>query len=44
VKKAGCTDALFAFEISHREHWDSDFKIIPDLKESVDYFRAVIKE
>jgi sugar phosphate isomerase/epimerase len=44
VKKAGCTDALFAFEISHREHWDTDFKIIQDLKESVDYFRAVIKE
>ncbi|MDR2185927.1 MAG: sugar phosphate isomerase/epimerase [Treponema sp.] len=44
VKKAGCTDALFAFEISHREHWDTDFRIIQDLKESVDYFRAVITE
>jgi sugar phosphate isomerase/epimerase len=44
VKKAGCIDALFAFEISHREHWDTDFRIIQDLKESVDYFRAVIKE
>jgi sugar phosphate isomerase/epimerase len=42
AKKAGCTDALFAFEISHREHWDSEFKIIADLKESVDYFRPVI--
>jgi sugar phosphate isomerase/epimerase len=42
VKKAGCTDALFAFEISHREHWDSEFKIIAELKESVDYFRPVI--
>jgi sugar phosphate isomerase/epimerase len=44
VKKAGCTDSLFAFEISHREHWDTDFKIIGDLKESVDYFRPVITE
>jgi sugar phosphate isomerase/epimerase len=44
VKKAGCTDALFAFEISHREHWDTDFRIIQDLKESVDYFRPVIPE
>jgi sugar phosphate isomerase/epimerase len=44
VKKAGCTDALFAFEIAHREHWDTDFRIIGDLKESVDYFRAVIQE
>ena len=44
VKKSGCTDALFAFEISHREHWDTDFRIIADLKESVDYFRPVISE
>ena len=44
VKKSGCNDALFAFEISHREHWDTDFRIIADLKESVDYFRPVISE
>jgi sugar phosphate isomerase/epimerase len=44
VKKAGCTDALFAFEISHREHFDTDFRVIQDLKESVDYWREVIKE
>jgi sugar phosphate isomerase/epimerase len=44
VKKAGCTDALFAFEIAHREHWDTDFRIIADLKESVDYFRTVIRK
>jgi sugar phosphate isomerase/epimerase len=43
VKKAGCTNALFAFEISHREHWDTEFRIIEDLKESVDYFRPVIE-
>lgn len=42
AKKGGCTDALFAFEISHREHWDTDFRIIQDLKESVDYWRPVI--
>jgi sugar phosphate isomerase/epimerase len=44
VQKAGCTDALFAFEIGHREHWDTDFRVIPDLKESAAYWRAVIKE
>ncbi|MDR0602093.1 MAG: sugar phosphate isomerase/epimerase, partial [Treponema sp.] len=44
VKKSGCTDALFAFEISHREHWDTDFRIIEDLKESAAYFRPVIPE
>ncbi|MDR2619220.1 MAG: sugar phosphate isomerase/epimerase [Treponema sp.] len=44
VKKAGCTGALFAFEISHREHWDTDFRIIQDLKESAAYFRPLIPE
>jgi len=44
VKKSGCTDTLFAFEISHREHWDTDFRIIRDLKESVDYFRPLIPD
>jgi sugar phosphate isomerase/epimerase len=44
ARTAGCTDALFAFEISHREHWDTDFRIIQDLKESVEYFRPVITE
>ena len=44
IKKAGCTDALFAFEISHREHWDIEFRIIQDLKESADYFRPVMTE
>jgi sugar phosphate isomerase/epimerase len=44
VKKSGCTDALFAFEISHREHWDTDFNVIRDLKASVDYWRPVLPE
>jgi sugar phosphate isomerase/epimerase len=42
AKKGGCIDALFAFEISHREHWDTEFRIMRDLRESVDYFRPVI--
>jgi sugar phosphate isomerase/epimerase len=44
VKKAGARDVFFAFEISHREHCDTEFRIIQDLKESVDYFRPVISE
>jgi len=44
VKKAGCKDSFFAFEISHREHYDSEFKIISDLKESVKYWRQFIAE
>jgi sugar phosphate isomerase/epimerase len=44
VKKTGAQDIFFAFEISHREHWDTEFHIIRDLKESVEYFRPVIAE
>jgi sugar phosphate isomerase/epimerase len=44
VKKAGCTDTLFALEISHREHWDTDFRIVEDLKASVDYWRPFIQD
>jgi len=44
VKKAGAEDILFAFEVSHREHWDTEFRIIPDLRESAAYFRPVIVE
>ena len=44
VEKAGCTDILFAFEISHREHFDSEFRIIEDLKESARYWRQFVAE
>jgi sugar phosphate isomerase/epimerase len=44
VRKSGCSDCLFAFEISHREHYDSEFRIISDLKESVNYWRRFIPE
>jgi Sugar phosphate isomerases/epimerases len=44
VAKSGNKDCLFAFEISHREHYDYEFKIIPDLQESVKYWRQFIKE
>jgi len=43
VEKSGCTDSLFAFEISHREHHDTEPKIIPELRESVKYWRKFIK-
>ena len=42
--ESGCDDALFALEISHREHWDTDGLVVPDLKESVDYWRQYIEE
>ncbi|MCL2111873.1 MAG: sugar phosphate isomerase/epimerase [Clostridiales bacterium] len=42
ARKAGCEDTLFAFEISHREHWDTDGLVVSDLKESVDCWREHI--
>lgn len=42
LEKSGATDALLAFEISHREHFDTEFKVIEDLKESVDYWRPYV--
>lgn len=43
LEKSGVKDALLIFEISHREHRDSDFRIIEDLKESVNYWRQYIE-
>ena len=44
ARESGCEDALFAFEISHREHWDTDNRVVPDLKESAEYWRQYIKD
>jgi sugar phosphate isomerase/epimerase len=44
LKISGATDALLAFEISHREHYDTDFRVIQDLKESVAYWRPYVNE
>ena len=32
------------FEISHREHYDTEFRIIPDLQESVQYWKKALEE
>ena len=42
--RANTQEALLLFEISHREHWDTDFRIIEDLKASVDYWRPYVPE
>ena len=44
LEKSGCTETILMFEISHREHWDTEFRIIPDLAESVKYWRRWVKE
>jgi len=47
IEKSGATESQLiqlVFEISHREHRDTDFRIIEDLKSSVDYWRPYVKE
>jgi len=44
LRKSGSTDSLLCFEISHREHHDTDSRIIDDLKESVRYWRQFVSE
>jgi len=44
VRESGNTDVLFALEISHREHWDTDGLVISDLKESAEHWRRYVKE
>jgi len=43
LEKSGATEALLIFEISHREHMDSDYRIIEDLRASVDYWKPFIE-
>jgi len=44
LQKSGAKEALLLFEIIHREHYDTDFRVIEDIKTSVDYWREWIKE
>jgi len=44
LEKSGCEKTMLIFEIGHREHWDTDFRIVGDLAESVRYWRKWVKE
>jgi len=44
LEKSGCAETILMFEISHREHWSTDAKIIGDLAESVRYWRKWVQE
>lgn len=44
LEKTGLEEALMLFEISHREHADTDTRVIRDLKGSVDYWRPYIAD
>ncbi len=43
MEKSGCNSSLLMFEIGHREHYDSEFKIIDELRQSVDYWKEWVK-
>jgi D-erythrulose 1-phosphate 3-epimerase len=42
LKKSGCKETILMFEIGHREHWDTDTRIIEDTRESVKYWRQFV--
>jgi len=44
MEQAGVEEAILMFELSHREHWDTEGKILPDHKASVDYWRQFVKD
>jgi len=44
IEQSGAEEAELVFELSHREAWSTEFRIIRDHKESVDYWRRFIKD
>ena len=44
LEQSGCEEALLHFELSNREHWDTDGLVISDHEESVAYWRQYIKD
>lgn len=43
IRKSGCEKSLLMFEIGHREHYDTEFRVVEDLKASADYWRQYVK-
>ncbi|MFC3798001.1 sugar phosphate isomerase/epimerase family protein [Cohnella sp. GCM10012308] len=44
IEQSGATEAEIVFEISHREAWSTEFRIIQDHRESVAYWRRFIAQ
>lgn len=44
LAESGCQETLLLFELSHREHWDTDGLVIADHKASVAYWRQYVKD
>ena len=44
LEQSGCEEALLHFELSHREHWDTDGRVVEDHRVSVEYWRQYVKD
>ena len=44
LEKSGCKETILMFELSHREHWDTDGLVVQDHRESVDYWRQFVHD
>ncbi len=44
INASGAKDVVLLFEISHRERYPMESRVVDDLKESVEYWRKYIKE
>jgi len=44
LEKAGVDDVILLLEVSHRERYPAEGRVLSDLKESVEYWRMYIKE
>ncbi|THF82252.1 sugar phosphate isomerase/epimerase family protein [Cohnella fermenti] len=44
IEQSGAKEAELVFELSHREAWSTEFRIIQDHKESVAYWRQFVKD
>lgn len=43
MREAGVSECTLLLEISHRERWPSDYTVVADLKESVEYWRPAVE-
>ncbi|GMU94119.1 MAG: hypothetical protein AMXMBFR4_31770 [Candidatus Hydrogenedentota bacterium] len=43
MREAGMEDCTLLLEISHRERWPTDYRVVDDLKESVAYWRPAVE-
>ncbi|MGB9682254.1 MAG: sugar phosphate isomerase/epimerase family protein [bacterium] len=44
LERSGANDVVLTFEISHRERYPTEYQVLNDLKESVEYWRRYVKD